>query len=104
MANLERDKFLSTLIGECWHDGANNYGEIVCAKCHKLVMVEDRVDFSTWEGFGKLWEWAQKQEWFKEVPFNFDENRYHDCYMLFPVEFVNPDRFADAVYEHLKRV
>lgn len=85
-----RDKFLTeAIIGltKEWSHGTDQFRAI---------------DFSTWEGFGKLWEWALKQEWFKEIPFNFDDNRYHDDYMLFPVDFIHPDRLADAVYEYLK--
>lgn len=46
------NKFLTEKMGECWHewepkrDNVRNY------------------DFFTWEGFGKLWEWAGEQEWF----------------------------------------
>ena len=79
--NKERDKFLTESMGECWHEFSNN--------------------FSTWEGFGKLWEWAVKQEWFS------DFLKHAEKIMKMPITgwieyFVQPDRFADALYKFLK--
>ena len=102
---LERDKFLTEAMGECWHEGENNYGEIVCQRCHRLVMEEDRLDFSTWTGFGKLWEWAQEQDWY--VKFVFDQlcsgyHPYPTSKMDIPDKFIHPDHFAGALYKFLK--
>ena len=58
-------------------------------------------NFSTWEGFGKLWEWAQKQKWWDDFwwsPNGIGDGTQEDIY------FVHPDRFADAVYEYLQEV
>jgi hypothetical protein len=57
--------------------------------------------FSTWEGFGKLWEWAQKQGWWN----SFIDAGGMDCSKdrLFPVAGIHPNRFADALYELLKK-
>ena len=107
--NIERDKYLTEQMGECWHELAGKK-RLVCSKCLKLFV--NHTDFSTWEGFGKLWDWSQKQEWWdtfvmKELHYShrthYDgvnyvyENRLDD-------ELVNPDRFADAVYEYLKEM
>ena len=55
-------------------------------------------DFSTWEGFGLLWEWARKQEWWKrEFSIKFTENeRWVDDM------HINPEKFAMAIYNFLK--
>lgn len=110
--NEERDKFLTEQMGECWHEAICYYEEqwpysltYECSCGYRWDQKDrDKVNFnfSSWEGFGKLWEWAQTKYWFKEIPFNFDDNRYHDCYMLFPVEFINPNEFANAIYSYLK--
>ena len=128
--NLERDKFLTEQMDECWHcyesvhntDGwdekssdetldfkctkCGDYQEAVHYKDHSgwAVKRENYYDFeswcfnnfSTWEGFGKLWEWSQKQEWW--VGFMIDNSKIH------PMKsgIINPDRFADAVYNYLK--
>lgn len=51
------------------------------------------IDFSTWEGFGKLWEWAKKQEWWHK---EFLYKQY-----MGDLKLIHPDRFADAVYTFL---
>ena len=72
---IERDKFLTKAIL-----GGNS--------------VLYNPDFSTWKGFGILWEWAIKQEWFKKL----------FCYgLLIQTEFINPDEFSDTIYEFLKQ-
>jgi hypothetical protein len=108
--NQERDKFLTEQMGECWHDGepffTNNV--IYCPKCHKnLKAINEENDFSTWEGFGKLWEWAQKQnmEWqcrFNDYCFKLLGYRGGCSYEYIPKLIINPDRFADTVYAYLK--
>ena len=61
-------------------------------------------DFSTWQGFGKLWEWAIKQEWWQ----SFGDTVVYADHVDFDVticnleHFIHPDRFADAVYAFLK--
>lgn len=103
---LERDKFLTEAMGECWHEGANNYGEIVCQRCHRLVMEEDRLDFSNWAGFGKLWEWAQKQEWFREFYYEFFAYPPNaDCTVSrWVASRIEPNCFANELYGFLKRI
>lgn len=105
MSNLERDKFLTEAMGECWHErkdfSEDGYGTYNCKHCNKRFgghggQLEDRLDFSTWAGFGKLWEWSQKQEWwpdFKELN-GYPNHIYED--------FINPNNFANASYEFLK--
>jgi len=103
----ERDKFLTEAMGECWHkwDPTNVEQGFTCRHCgrqwHHLLA---KTDFSTWQGFGKLWEWAQKQEWFKdfcvETPmYSEGEDRDWIDAML---DLTHPDRFASEVHEFLK--
>lgn len=94
--SVERDKFLTKAMGECWHDYSypNN-----CVKCNKQIQDLYFIDFSTWSGFGKLWEWAQKQEWWK--PFVYKVNSIDDVYHI-SNSIIDPDRFADTIYSYLK--
>ena len=98
----DRDKFLTEAMGECWHEQhIKNDKHIWCIcgeeftrGCDLREHIAWRVEnFSTWEGFGKLWEWAPKQEWWQDW---FGNNYIRIWY------FIDPDRFADAVYEFLK--
>lgn len=54
--NIERDKFLTEAMGECWHDKAITNGILSeCSKCKVLhSYLYTNADFSTWKGFGKL--------------------------------------------------
>jgi|LGVE01.1.fsa_nt_gb hypothetical protein len=126
-----RDKFLTEAMGECWHDNEedviqpfpkdeNDPGEVMrCTKCEMGYPLRygeiyraslHRRNFSIWEDFGKLWNWAQQQEWFKkllvssnilcgyEMSIDFAET----VGVSLPDELIHPDRFADAVYNFLK--
>ena len=65
----------------------------------------EQFDFSTWEGFGKLWEWAKKQEWW--LKFGEGLSNKQLCSEIsrglqIDESIINPDRFADALYDFLK--
>jgi hypothetical protein len=110
MNNIERDKFLTEAIGICWHESnveqAKYFQNLGCDKCNSGFIrgLDGKPDgmpnFSTWEGFGKLWEWANKQAWwckFRGYVFvRPDLDRMITC------SWINPDTFADKVYQHLK--
>lgn len=58
-------------------------------------------DFSTWESFGKLFEWSSEQEWW-DRSFTYDLID-DDCQRgMIPYKFINPNRFANALYLYLK--
>jgi hypothetical protein len=99
----ERDKFLTEQMGECWHDLFRHCSKCAayCRKCQKEIY-EEQNNFSTWEGFGKLWEWAQKQEWWREFHNQFLSTPWKVS-KLMNTDLVHPDRFADAVYEYLRQ-
>lgn len=52
----------------------------------------DQEDFSTWEGFGKLWEWAKVQEWW---------GTFIIQKQFIWLDIIHPDRFANAVAKYL---
>jgi len=86
--NKERDKFLTEALGfEIWDE----------IKRPKLFLVGP-LNFSTWENFGKLFEFSQKQKWWSE----FRLEKLHSNYGQITCQFINPDKFANAVYKILK--
>ena len=108
-----RDKYLTEAMGECWHifklipyvgHQCINFAPIKCEKCGVKTISENEndkfIDFSTWEGFGKLWEWAQQQEWWKE--FSYQDSVRYKMAKYDPYNIINPDRFSDALYTYLK--
>lgn len=115
----ERDKFLTEQMGECWHEwkiveeDSRRSRHQSCEKCGSryTLLQYDHIDdqktsFSTWEGFGKLWEWAKVHEWWATFtdPFYGPKVNNSALPVFNDVDYaINPDRFADAVYEFLKR-
>jgi len=81
--NLKRDKFLSDAMEIIW----------CCDSAH----CDNRVWFSTWNGFGRLWVWAQNQDWWND----FFQSSCHEATDWFQL-MINPDQFATAVYNYLK--
>ena len=118
----ERDKFLTEAMGECWHDWIQKTrlgsGRCICqVEGHYMAYenfvfhAEMNLDFSTPEGFFKLWNWAKEQEWWTI----FRKSQIHrkivkhdrgekDIWGLIPAELINPDTFANAIYNYLKEV
>jgi len=101
--NIVQDKFLTEVMGDYW----NTYGRKVngysrrCTECGKQLIP----DFSTWDGFGKLWAWAQKQEWWLNFCETHGAQFNGGCFghvRAFPTKFIEPEAFAKAVYEYLK--
>ena len=121
--NIERDKFLTETMGECWHEWAEDchdacsaYTRWTCTKCGETdshADIDVRVyevkpyqnNFYTWEGFGGLWEWSQKQKWWVNFVIKVDSGDLQGNFCIddyFPALLIHPDHFADAVYEYLK--
>jgi hypothetical protein len=59
-------------------------------------------NFSNWQGFGRLLEWAQKQEWWSDLAISLGGYPYEGGGHVIDVKFIHPDRFATAVYSFLK--
>lgn len=121
MTATEKDvinKFLTLAMGECWHKWVRADGHPFkcklcgCSQYHYSLPDEGwpHPDFSTWTGFGSLWEWAQKQEWWFEFGWEFYPQvatipedtlgEHREIAML--SSFINPERFAIALYNFLK--
>lgn len=107
----ERDKFLTEAMGECWHEWENGYDPqstafsqraYRCAKCKRrgnghvhLDYLHD--DFSTWEGKGKLWNWATQREWWLDFLWTVGAS-----FATIPLRCVPPDGFANELHAYLK--
>jgi hypothetical protein len=114
--NRDRDQFLTEAMGEVWHVvkegfiegfgdtfkcscGLENYSARMCRKKNKT--------FSTPDGFFKLWNWFKNHpDYVKMVMDSKLWSGYcsYRCYgkMNIPDGFINPDKFADALYNYLK--
>ena len=88
----ELNKFLTEATGEC------------CPKFYKTYGYHRYIDFLTWEGFGKLWEWANRQVWFGEFHYWYTGKHTLDLEELsaFTGQLINPERFAKAVVKFLQ--
>jgi predicted glycosyl hydrolase (DUF1957 family) len=82
--NTKRDKFLTEAMGDYYQ---------------LFQFPNQNTNFSTWKGFGKLWNWAQKQNWWGVGLMGME---VYDGMIKIPIHFIHPDRFADAVYTYLK--
>jgi len=111
----ERDRFLTEAKGECWHEhkkpenSFEGWSQVIlqppCYKCKESYENWDNPDFSTWEGFGKLWTWAIEQEdWFDEflIKSQWFKLDGHKNFVLIHTHFINPDKFANALYKFLQ--
>lgn len=98
LTNLERDKFLTEVMDECWHDKINGISETIwmnnwsCCGLSKCYAHYPN-DFSTAEGFFKLWNWAIKQDWWP---------LFNGSNCEINLSIIHPDRFADVIYKFLK--
>jgi len=116
--NEQRDKFLTEVMGGCWHkfelvpknfdDGLRESDE--CCLCGEEKPVGKPLDFSKWTGFGKLWEWATRQDWWRDFCYKLWDDRVaygvtNSCRLICKNsvhnDIINPERFADAIYEFL---
>jgi hypothetical protein len=76
---MNRDHFLSVQYFKDKYDG---YTPIT-------------MDFTTWEGFGKLWNFAKEQEDWKAFMIDVRDNHSAGSFLFF-MQLIHPDRFADA--------
>lgn len=120
MMNSERDKFLTEAMGECWHEPAKppkcipeiRLGVMPrCGKCGTALYSlstpfkkNEWPSYDAWEDFGKLWEWAQKQEWFTDFIALYHKSIPHRMHeeTVWINKLFHPDRFANALYNFLK--
>jgi len=103
--NKERDKFLTEIIGDCWHEFPKRTYPLVtiiepqseiCLNCQKSIYITHNINFNKWEGFGKLWEWAIEQDWWPKLW------RSYLSKSTYKSDIINPNNFADFIYNYLK--
>lgn len=91
---MTKDQFIVEALGECWHEAGvtwNPNQAYICLKC--MVWTKGNPEFSTWSGFGWLWERFQKHERWEE----FLKSLVLKIYRW--QELINPLFFRDAVAE-----
>lgn len=105
-----KNKILTELIGECYHD-FSFYEEYESNKCIGRVCrcgaIEGPIkqnNFSTWEGFGKLWNFIQTQSWFDH--FMWKCSPFIDTILALSGPSgkkwnINPVKFSDDVYNYV---
>lgn len=100
--NDERDKFLTEQMGECWHIGYLSVGCHDAIRCDKCGWdFYDNNDFSTPDGFFKLWNWCQTQDWFEYLFWN-RLHKFSPSYgKIFDYDLIQPERFAGIVYNFI---
>ena len=96
----EINKYLTEAMGGEWFDK-------YCKHPHHTNCHAPNTDFLTWGGFGKLWEWARKQEWweyFQDMVIG-DSEVYTDGDITRRIdeEYVNPEKLAKAVANFLQK-
>ena len=119
MSSEEINKYLTEAMGECWHENTDiQSAHTICRDCpigyltHYWIDYRNkhRNNFFTWEGFGKLWEWATKQEWWvgfirkatylDNTQEEIDADVFH--FKKGIQSIINPTNFAKAIYDYLK--
>lgn len=98
----ERNQFLTRAMGECWHEGQayRGYtGPIDCTVCGKEWYPDSNNDFTTPDGFFKLWNWSKKQKWWNSFwRYTFNDPLDADDAMY----LVHPERLAIAIHAFIK--
>jgi hypothetical protein len=90
-----RDKFLAEAMGRAWIDDETRSKLYAEAGWQDKVIIVDNIDFSTWDGFGELFMWAGKQDWWDR----FWGTGLHTWCM--PHYTLTPAIFPDMIYEFL---
>lgn len=105
----EINKYLTEQLGECWHEYVwqTAYAPQVdsyykCIDCSHEVfgqtMNPGNGDFSTPDGFFKLWRWAIEQEWWND----FINSIGGWTVWIEPEKIIDPETFAKAIANYLK--
>ena len=108
---MDRNQFLTEKMGLKYHKVIREFNEFgyLTYECSCGLTYSwhqqcgENINFSTWEGFGKLWEWCLKQEWWDDFVFtNASGYAPHAKYQWYLSQhIIHPDRFADAVAKFL---
>jgi len=97
--NEDRNKFLAQQMRSCYHN----------LKLVDKYIYSDSFDpwfppelnFSTWSGFGVLWNWVIQQKWWPCFIILFDIK--FDIMYNSDSSIIQPDRFADSLYDYLTK-
>ena len=117
----ERDKYLTEAFSECYSHILIEVDNVIsCYKCgleFGYGTLDDSIyewysdtppyDFSTWEHFGVLFRWCQRQDWWHSeftmwLEYEEIDGHKHCAGSFIQESMVDPNRFADAVYDFLK--
>lgn len=103
--SIDRDKFLTEEMDECYHEGFRSHGCSDAIRCNKCGGdFYQNLDFSTWDSFGKLYEWSIMQTWW----YDFFWNKLHNINPSYGRDFnyfnIKPDRFANLLYDYLRNI
>jgi hypothetical protein len=101
----EINKYLAEAMGECWHEfeirklpDSSFHGRVCCHCGDYQTLAIPMLDFSTWEGFGKLWEFAIKQEWWND----FINSIGGWTIWVEPEKIIHPETFAKSIAQYLQ--
>ena len=103
--NESRDKFLTELMGGCWHEPELFPEERIrrhhrCSKCKKHIQeTGGNPDFSTWGYFGVLWRWVRQwnDENFSQFMGYLAGSEQGGTVAFMPVDKIDPDTFANEI-------
>ena len=103
--NESRDKFLTELMGGCWHEPELFPEERIrrhhrCSKCKKHIQeTGGNPDFSTWGSFGVLWRWVRQwnDENFSQFMGYLAGSEQGGTVAFMPVDKIDPDTFANEI-------
>lgn len=105
------NKELTELLGECWHEATIKQSpkrvqgfvenNPVCKHCNiSYAEFEQRNDYYTDTGFFKLWNYAIEQEWWSKFV---GEMIFKEVFISENLaKAINPENFANTIYEYLK--
>ena len=109
--NKEISKYLTEVMGECWHTFKCIDFEYEC-QCGLTASspnspnspLVQNSDFSTWEGFGKLWGWSIQQSWWPDFSRCLDTPTV-ECNDVTHIDFrvINPETFTSSIYDFLNK-
>ena len=109
--NELRDEFLTEAMGKCWHNEykhldptfEDRYDIYVCTNCNKASAYSPslpRYNFSTWNYFGILYEWARNQKWWNQFAGNnLGKWSFNGKKVFIYEDNINPDIFSNILYE-----
>lgn len=98
----KRDKFLTNVLGMCWHEPMTVFGDgynyYICKHCGATPLWKPdafiQPHFSELQWFGILYEWVIRNPQFYEM--------FQSDFSPFKYPSVSPDIFADCVYNFLQ--